>query len=223
MGETGVGKSTFINGFANYLHYESLQDAKDAPELMSPVKSSFIITDEDLERTTVETGKDDNECQIVGQSATQGTKAHVFTYKGSVNVRLIDTPGIGDTRGIPQDKANFQNILAYISYYEEIHGICILLKPNNARLTVMFEFCIKELLTHLHKSAARNIVFCFTNARNTNYRPGDTYPALAKLLEDNKHVPIDLRKEIIYCMDNESFRYIAAIKHGVKFEQTDDK
>ena len=76
-------------------------------------------------------------------------------------------------RGPEKDKENFQNILAHLSYYNEIHGICILLKPNNSRLTVMFQFCIKELLTHLHKSAADNIVFCFTNARNTNYRPGD--------------------------------------------------
>ena len=84
------------------------------------------------------------------------------------------------SRGIEQDKENFQNILSYISYYEEIQGICILLKPNNSRLTVMFEFCIKELLTYLHKSAAKNIIFCFTNARNTNYRPGETGASLAK-------------------------------------------
>ncbi len=88
-------------------------------------------------------------------------------------------------RGIEQDKENFQNILAYISYYEEIHGICILLKPNNSRLTVMFEFCVKELLTHLHKSAAANILFCFTNARSTNYRPGRAtlFPFSARIAE----------------------------------------
>ncbi len=75
-------------------------------------------------------------------------------------------------RGIEQDRENFQNILNCISCYEEIHGICVLLKPNNSKLNIMFEFCIKELLTHLHKGAANNIVFLFTNVRNTFYTPG---------------------------------------------------
>ena len=222
LGETGVGKSTFINGFANYLQHETLGEAKASETLLSPVKSTFVITNDDFEQITVTTGAEDNESQVIGQSATQSTKAHVFNYKGSVDVRLIDTPGIGDTRGIEQDKENFQNILAYISYYEEIHGICILLKPNNSRLTVMFEFCVKELLTHLHRNAARNIVFCFTNARNTNYRPGDTFPALKTLIENEDSVSIDLRKDIIYCMDNESFRYLAACKHGITFDEEED-
>ena len=66
--------------------------------LISPVKSSFTITTDDFKQQTIMTGKEDNECYVVGQSATQGTRAHVFNYKGSTDVRLIDTPGIGDTR-----------------------------------------------------------------------------------------------------------------------------
>jgi len=62
-----------------------------------------------------------------------------------------------------------ENILHTINNYEHLHGILILLKPNSSRLTVMFRFVIQELLTHLHRDAAKNIVFGFTNTRGTRY------------------------------------------------------
>uniref|UniRef100_A0AC34GGG8 Uncharacterized protein n=1 Tax=Panagrolaimus sp. ES5 TaxID=591445 RepID=A0AC34GGG8_9BILA len=104
-----------------------------------------------------------------------------------------------------------------ISNIDELHGICILLKPNNARLNVMFKYCINELLTHLHKSAAENIVFCFTNARSTFYEPGDTKPALEthlKGLNEDRGVNIQLAPPTTYCMDNEAFRFLCCIHAG---------
>jgi hypothetical protein len=74
----------------------------------------------------------------------------------------------------------------FISQYDELHGICILLKPNEARLDVIFRFCIKELLVRLHRTASANICFCFTNSRSTFYQPGDTYPVLKQLLSEYK-------------------------------------
>lgn len=104
-----------------------------------------------------------------------------------------------------------------------MNGICILLKPNNSRLGIIFHFCIKELLTHLHKSAKDNIVFCFTNARSTYYRAGDSLPILRKLLEDLKstsEISIPITNNTKYFFDNEAFRFLAAIKSGFPF--TDD-
>jgi flagellar biosynthesis GTPase FlhF len=134
---------------------------------------------------------------------------------GSYNVRLIDTPGIGDTRGVSQDTENMADILSVLSNYEKLHGIIILLKPNNARLTLMFRFCIKELLTHLHRDAIRNMVFGFTNTRGSNYKPGDTFEPLKNELESNKDVSIGLFENTVYCFDSESFRYLAAYHQGV--------
>ncbi|TAE56096.1 MAG: hypothetical protein EAZ87_19030 [Nostocales cyanobacterium] len=219
MGETGVGKSTWVNAFANYVTYANIQDAEQG-ELINLIASSFSMTDDNYQEKVIKIGEDSNESSVQGQSATQEPRAY-YTEIGNTIIRLIDTPGIGDTRGIEQDKKNVANILAFLANYPTIHGICILLKPNNARLTVMFEFCIKELLTHLHRSAAQNIVFCFTNARGTFYKPGDTLPALKKLVEDNPDVEISISKETIYCMDNESFRFLAAIKNGIVFDKKD--
>ncbi len=150
-----------------------------------------------------------------GQSATQQTQVYSVTI-GSTIVRLIDTPGIGDSRGAEHDKKNMADILKVLRGYKYVHGILILLKPNNCRLGVMFKFCIKELLTHLHRTAAQNMVFGFTNTRGSNYQPGDTFAPLLQLLQEFKAVNIKLERSTVYCFDSESFRYLAAQKKGIK-------
>ncbi|CAF3572212.1 unnamed protein product, partial [Rotaria socialis] len=221
LGETGVGKSTFINAFINYLTFSSLEEA-ETEELRAGIFTKFIITDDTCMERTIKIGYDDNECTTEGQSATQYAKAHVF-HIGDLTLRIIDAPGIGDTRGIEMDKQNLQNTLSYISNYGYLNGICILLKPNNSRLNLEFRYCIKELLTNLHKKATDNIVFCFTNCRGTFYKPGDTLPALRTLLKDLEEqsgVSVPLQSNI-FCFDNESFRFLAALKQGIQFNDDD--
>jgi len=156
-----------------------------------------------------------------GDSGTQKTLVHTV-YIGNRIVRLIDTPGIGDTRGAMQDAENMADILSVLANYKELHGILILLKPNNARLTIMFRFCIKELLTHLHRDAARNMVFGFTNTRGSNYKPGDTFEVLRRELACNKEVDIGLFEETVYCFDSESFRYLAAYHQDIELGDRED-
>ncbi|KAF9345762.1 hypothetical protein BGX34_004505, partial [Mortierella sp. NVP85] len=94
LGETGVGKSTFINAFANYLRYDSLEIA-ERMEMTTLIQSSF-----EIEGTKVTAGKpDQNEKLKHGQSSTQYCRSYVFPLNDDIKIRLIDTPGIGDTRG----------------------------------------------------------------------------------------------------------------------------
>ncbi|KAI1419081.1 hypothetical protein F5Y12DRAFT_789359 [Xylaria sp. FL1777] len=229
LGETGVGKSTFINAFVNYLTFESLDDAKAADELHSVIPCSFSTQimnrdspDGRIEQIKIQVGKrEDEKDGSKGASATQQTTVYPVTI-GSRTIRLIDTPGIGDTRGIQYDKKNMADILATLSSYDELHGILILLKSNNSRLTVTFNFCMKELLTHLHRSAASNMAFGFTNTRISNYSPGDTFGPLNALLEHHSDIGLRLTTHTTYCFDSESFRYLAAFKQGVFMENEED-
>nr|CAG8533684.1 13626_t:CDS:1 [Entrophospora candida] len=223
LGETGVGKSTFINAFANYLNYDNLTDAQSGNMEVLITSKFTMMDDENYETRTIKIGDDDpnEQANNEGASATQGCKSYLFPVGTNKFVRLIDTPGIGDTRGIDKDRENFDNILKYISHYKYLNGICIFLKPNSARLNVFF---IQELLSYLHKNAKDNIAFCFTNARSTFYRPGDTLPALRKQLQDLEEksgVGIKTNKDTMYCFDNESFRFLAALRNGMKFSETD--
>ena len=150
-------------------------------------------------------GSDPDEHFKDGESATQFPREYSIETE-TTRYHLIDTPGIGDSRGIDQDKENFDNILAFLTSYDKINAVVVLLKPNIARLTIAFKFCVLELLTHLHKSLVTNIIFAFTNSRGTFYRPGDTLPALKRLLKDKK-IDITLSPETYFCFDNEAFRY----------------
>ncbi|KAF9926349.1 hypothetical protein FBU30_004046, partial [Linnemannia zychae] len=216
LGETGVGKSTFINAFANYLCYDTL-DIAEQLEMVTLIPSSFEIGG-----TKVFAGEPDkNERLGSGQSSTQCCRSYVFPLDDDIKIRLIDTPGIGDTRGVKQDRINFEDILNYISGFDKINGICVLLKPNTARLTTAFRFCIDELLLHLHKSTADNILFTFTNTRSTFYGPGDTMTPLQTYmdeLERTNSVSIKLEPNKMFFFDNESFRLYAALKQGMNFD-----
>ncbi|RHZ61186.1 hypothetical protein Glove_349g81 [Diversispora epigaea] len=221
LGETGVGKSTFINSFANYLRYDTINDAQFG-EMAVLIPSQFTIMDENFEANKIKIGDYDSNGQTgeEGMSATQGCKSYVFPVDNDTSVSLIDTPGIGDTRGIDKDKENFENILRHISHYKHLNGICILLKPNNARLSIVFKYCVQELLTHIHKGAKDNIVFCLTNARSTFYRPGDTLPTQQlNNLRERSGVEMKTDKNTMYCFDNESFRFLAALRENMKFSE----
>lgn len=160
---------------------------------------------------------DNNETLDAGASATQNVKAYVFPIlSNSAKLRLIDTPGIVDTRGIDQDKQNMEAILDYIGNLHELHAICLIFKTNHTRNTAPFIYAINEILSRLEKSATNNLVFAFTNARGQDYNPGSTLECLQDIFSKieqsaNKSIKIPL-KDNIFCFDNEAFRYLAAVQ-----------
>ncbi|KAG0238902.1 hypothetical protein BGW42_000063 [Actinomortierella wolfii] len=216
LGETGVGKSTFINAFANYLQHDSFADAMHG-KMETLIHSSF-----ELGGTTISAGTPDkNERPQKGQSSTQSCRSYLFPLDEDTTIRLIDTPGIGDTRGVKQDRINFEGIMDFISIFDKIHGICILLKPNESRLTPTFQFCIDELLLHLHKNVAANIIFIFTHARTTFFQSGEAMVPLREYLDtlQRSHgVNIRLEPNTLFYFDSESFRLCAALNQDLKFD-----
>ena len=220
LGESGVGKSTFINALVNYLTFDTLKQARSGePIALMPV--SFLITAGDqFEEQTVRFGAEDaNEDHYhPGQSVTQHCRSYVFPISTHGKLRLIDTPGMGDTRGVDQDDLNMQQILSFINNLSHLNAICILLKPNESKLNVVFRSYFTRLISFLGANFGNKIIFCFTNTRATFFAPGNTGPLLKSMLKSHSNLNIPFAKANTFCFDNESFRYLIALKNGIKFD-----
>jgi predicted GTPase len=173
LGETGVGKSTLINALYNYTKSDSLESAEAKDQIDQLIGSSFSYV-EDVENQDYKshlissnTETEDNECFQIGQSSTQKAKMHTFRHNGDL-IRIIDTPGMGDVRGVAVDKRNFDQTIEFLltQEVERIDGICFLVKPDHKRMSVHFSYCFKELFSRLQKQALGNVLFCFTNTRS---------------------------------------------------------
>ncbi len=105
-----MGKSTFINAFVNYLTFDTLDDALQS-ELRWVIPCSFAtqIMDRSRPNETIAQHKiivgarDDEHGSSRGDSATQQTSVYPINI-GTKTIRLIDTPGVGDTRGVQYNK-----------------------------------------------------------------------------------------------------------------------
>lgn len=220
LSETGMGKSTFVNNLLNYLQFDTFEDAcRNNKNLRCIIPTKFTVMDNEFNARIVECGWNDNESTIAGESATLKPKSYLFDLpKYNQRVRIIDTPGIGDTRGVDQDVHNQRHIAHYLSRIGYINTVCIFLTPNQPRCTIAFQYCINELLLLLHKTAVPNIIFVFTNTSNSFFTPGETTHSLQKVLKDieeKQKIVIPFTKENIFCIDNESFRYLLAKRTGI--------
>ena len=219
LGPTGIGKTTMINAIPNYLSFDTVEQAVqgDITVLIPTVFTFYDSTN--LSDVQIRLGESDEYEQFDrdGESATQVCRSFVFPL-GNKKLRMIDAPGIGDTRGVDQDKKNFEEILKFISQYDHLNALCILLRPNEERLTIQFQFCVNELLRHLHTDSRHNLVFIFTNARSTFYRPGRSRELLANLFRQhqaNGRPEIPLNAANTFAFDNEAFRYLAIRKRKI--------
>lgn len=221
LGQSGVGKSTWINSIVNYFIYESLEEAKRGGVICTIPTTVTAFDPETYEEYEIQIGeKEDSEVTEIGKSGTQHPSTYTFFYNEKF-VRIIDTPGIGDTRGIQQDKINLKCVIDHLSFLNELHGLCVLLNATDTRIHTSFLYCLKEFLIHLPKSMAKNIVFCYTNARCTCYTPGKMGLILRKALQDlNLSEDISLGHHNTFILDNEAFLYLCRLKHPeIKYDQ----
>ncbi|UJR32661.1 hypothetical protein I4U23_020121 [Adineta vaga] len=220
LGTSGVGKSTFINALVNYHAFETLQEARsNSPHVVMPVSFPLSVGDQ-FEEHMVTFGDDDanEDHHHPGQSVTQHCRSYLFPIDSRTKLRIIDTPGMNDTRGIDQDDLNMQHILSFINNLSHLNAICILLKPNESRLNIILRSYFTHLFSFIGENVYKNVVFCFTHTRSTFFAPGNTAPLLREMINKLPMNGVRFLKSNTFCFDSESFRYLIALNNGIEFD-----
>ena len=195
LGETGAGKSTLIDAISNYFSFESLEEAESAGGLFPSDQQTRS------ESTTP-----------VGKSVTQKPQEYIFEHKNKQLV-VIDTPATEDVGTSRHDKykEHVKNIFRLLSKYENIHAICILMKATKNRLNNAFQYTLTEFLRRLDTNARNNVIFIFTHAASTNFKPDPTLKVLQQFFLE-KRFSLPLNKSTVYCFENNTVQYLKESK-----------
>jgi len=164
VGETGTGKTTLLSFFAHVLQGR----APDKYELAHD--------------QSIEAGGGE------GQSHTQTAKLYEFKSENGIKVRILDTPGLGDTHGIrrdPEHKKAIANIIR--KSIPTINAVIILANGTVPRLRVASEYALESLSSMFGGTLAQNIAILFTNVRDQLARNFEEDSLPKGLRGDNYH------------------------------------
>ncbi|CAG9310694.1 unnamed protein product [Blepharisma stoltei] len=153
IGQTGSGKSTFINYLTNFFRKGTLNNKKIA----IPTKTFPNQTERDFKHTERLLSSD--------HSQTNNCCAYEFADpESSSTFTFIDSPGIGDTRGVDQDEENIQKIVSEVVNYPDINAIIIVQNGSEARNTTTVKYTLSKLKNSLPSLVEKNLILVLTNS-----------------------------------------------------------
>ena len=148
IGETGSGKTSFLNLLCNYAAIKKIGFEMGLEQLKD-------FNDRDLENAQSE--------QM--ESKTSGTALYNIELN-DLKIGVIDTPGFGDSRGMDEDKKHIQIIIAALKEVEHLNCICLVINGRLSRMTASLRYVLAEITAILPKTVLNNVVVVFTNTAN---------------------------------------------------------
>ncbi|KAJ8522111.1 hypothetical protein ONZ45_g1291 [Pleurotus djamor] len=158
IGETGVGKTAFLDLLANICAGRKLEDFTPAHIVDNEAGGSV-------------TGSQTNEPKLYAVQCANGHE-----------VRILDTPGLADTRGIEYDNKHKAAIAEAIKdKVATIDSIVILANGTQERLGVATDYALNIISGMFPNSIVDNIAFIFTMVSNPlqfNFKRNALHPSL---------------------------------------------
>jgi hypothetical protein len=143
VGETGVGKTAFLNLIINILEGQDPATYRDMYSIANEEGGSKM------------------------GSQTREALVYEFSSLNGVRVRFVDTPGLADTRGMLHDEQHKASIARTIqNSVPMIDGVLILANGTTERLQVATDYAVTTLASIFPRSIAENIAIIFTNVSN---------------------------------------------------------
>ena len=147
VGETGTGKTSWINAFVNFL---------------------FGVTEDDEFRfKLIDENDEDTQTESKTQCVTVYRLAHQKGMAVNYGITLIDTPGFGDTRGIGRDKQIENEIHTLFGrrngYLDYINAVAFVMPANASRLSPTMKYIFDSIISLFGKNLKENLILVATH------------------------------------------------------------
>jgi len=156
MGETGSGKSTFINYLANFFSHGSLSSLKVL------IPSRFHT--ESIESTERACHSEANPTDV---TASQTQECRTYSFRGEkVNYKAIDTPGFSDTSSSANhcvDDDVTKKILSAVSNTKSLQAIVVIINGTHPRLTDSARNALERITGNYPATFSKNMLVVFTS------------------------------------------------------------
>ena len=139
VGQTGTGKTTFLNSLINFLlnvkysdniRYLLVNEEKNSENYLSQTKEVNIY--------------------------------HIKSHNSYPPIKIIDTPGFGDTSGIEFDKKIVKMIFEKFKEIKDLNSVCILCKYNESRFDYSQKYIFNYIIDLFGKDMAENFMILFS-------------------------------------------------------------
>ena len=171
MGETGSGKTSLLDAFVNYLSNINYED---------PWRYKLVD-----ENDTVNLDE--------GKSQTSDIETFYVNYQREdgeeINIKIIDTPGFGDTSGVLKDNIIIEKFRNFFQTTLELDYILVTIKSSTTRWTSETQYVYDRVQEIFGKDAKERFILMCTFADGQK-------PPVIEALEGNLHY------EDYFCFNN---------------------